>query len=196
LVFYANDAWDIEYDFPSYGFDELEGVHDRTDYDLTQHSTCSGVDLSFNDNGDKFIPYILETSVGMGRMFLAVLSEAYDEEEITSEQGETETRVVLRLPAFLAPVTVAVMPLMKKDGLAEKGKELFGVLSQHMYASYDESGSVGKRYRRADEVGTPYCVTLDYQTLEDNTVTVRDRDTMEQVRVDIVSLVHYIQERM
>ena len=189
LVFYAADAWDIEYNFPDYGFDEIEGIHDRTNYDLTQHSEATGVDLSFNDNGDKFIPYIVETSMGMGRTFLAVLSEAYDEEEL--EGGDT--RVVLRFVPHLAPVQVAVLPLMKKDGLAEAAQEIFAELSGDMRATYDESGSVGKRYRRQDEIGTPFCVTYDYDSKEDNAVTVRNRDTMEQERVPIEELKTYLQ---
>lgn len=196
LVFYAADAWDIEYNFPTYGFDEVEGIHDRTDYDLTQHQKHSGADLSYNDNGDKFIPYIIETSMGMGRLFLAVLSEAYDEQDLTTsdENGieKPDSRVVLRLKPFLAPITVAVLPLMKKDGLAERAQELTAELSKHFATTYDQSGSVGKRYRRQDEIGTPLCVTLDYDTLSDDTVTVRDRDTMEQIRLPIADLQKYV----
>lgn len=192
VVFYASDAWDIEYDFPTYGFDELEGVHDRTDYDLTQHMQFSGVDLNYNDNGEKFIPYIIETSVGLGRMFLAVLSEAYDEEEL--EGGDT--RVVLRLQPFLAPVQVSVLPLMKKDGMGEKAEELYDMLAPMMRTGYNESGSIGKRYRKADEVGTPFCITIDHDTLEGNTVTVRERDSMQQERVSIDQLQEYLQTRL
>lgn len=195
LVFYASDAWDIEYDFPSYGFDEVEGFHDRTDYDLTQHMQFSGVDLNYNDNGEKFIPYIVETSMGMGRLFLEVLSEAYDEEDLSTEDKE-DSRVVLRLKPFLAPVQVAVLPLMKKDGLGEKAQELYKQINSQFRSSYDESGSVGKRYRRADEIGTPFCVTVDHDTLADNTVTVRERDSMEQIRIHISELETYLQERI
>lgn len=192
LVFYAADAWDIEYNYPSYGFDEVEGVHDRTDYDLTQHSKHSGVDLSYNDNGDKFIPYILETSVGLGRMFLAVISEAYDEEQV----AENDTRTVLRLKPFLSPVQVAVLPLMKKDGLSEIALEVYDSLNSSLRCSYDESGSVGKRYRRADEIGTKWCVTVDYETKDDQSVTVRERDSMEQVRIPIAELQNYFREEL
>ena len=195
LVFYASDAWDIEYNFPSYGYDEVEGVHDRTDYDLNQHMEYSGTDLHYNDNGDKFIPYILETSMGMGRLFLEVLSEAYDEEDLSTEEKQ-DSRVVLRLKPFLSPVQVTVLPLMKKDGLAERGQELYEMLNTTFRASYDESGSVGKRYRRADEIGTPFCIMVDHDSLEDNTVTVRERDSMEQVRVGIDELESYLQSQI
>jgi len=187
LVFYASDAWDIEYNYPTYGFDEVEGVHDRTDYDLSQHTKHSGVDLAFNDNGDKFIPYIVETSMGLGRLFLAVISEAYDEEEI----AENDVRTVLRLKPFLAPVQVAILPLMKKDGLSEIAIDVYNNLATQFRCSYDESGSVGKRYRRADEIGTKWCITVDYETKDDKQVTVRERDSMEQVRMPIENLESY-----
>ena len=190
LVFYASDAWDIEYNFPSYGYDEVEGIHNRTDYDLTQHMQYSGVDLHYNNNGEKFIPYVVETSMGMGRLFLQVLAEAYDEEDLTNGDRE-DSRVVLRLPPFLAPVQLSILPLMKKDGLAEKAQALYAQLNTHFRTSYDESGSVGKRYRRADEIGTPFCITVDHHTLEDNTVTVRARDNMEQIRIPINELTQY-----
>jgi len=191
LVFYASDAWDIEYKFPSYGFDELEGVHDRTDYDLTQHSKFSGTDLSYRDpvSGEKYIPWILETSVGVGRMFLAFLSDAYHVEELNGEQ-----RVVLKLSPDLAPVKVAVSPLLKnKPELVEKAREVFTALKKEFGSvMWDDNGNIGKRYRRQDEIGTPYCVTIDFQTLEDDTVTVRDRDTAEQKRVEITNLIEAI----
>lgn len=187
LVFYASDAWDIEYNFPSYGFDELEGIHDRTDYDLTQHSKFSGTDLSYTDpvTREKYIPWILETSVGMGRMFLAFLSDAYHVEELNGEQ-----RVVLKLNPELAPVKVAVSPLLKnKPELVDKAREVFHAMKNEFgTVMWDDNGNIGKRYRRQDEIGTPHCVTIDFQTLEDNTVTVRDRDTAEQVRVKIDEL--------
>lgn len=187
LVFYASDAWDIEYNFPSYGFDELEGIHDRTDYDLTQHSKFSGTDLSYIDpvTREKYIPWILETSVGMGRMFLAFLSDAYHVEELNGEQ-----RVVLKLNPELAPVKVAVSPLLKnKPELVDKAREVYQAMKKEFGAvMWDDNGNIGKRYRRQDEIGTPHCVTIDFQTLEDNTVTVRDRDTAEQVRVKVDDL--------
>ncbi len=192
LVFYAADAWDIEYNFPSYGFDEIEGVHDRTDYDLTQHSKFSGIDLSFNDNGNKFIPYIIETSMGLGRVFLAVLSEAY-QKELLEGGGE---RTVLRLNPILSPTKVSIFPLTKKDDLPEIAKEIYAELSEEFNVSYSEAGSVGKRYRKADEIGTPFCVTVDYDSKEDSTVTIRNRDTMEQERVKIADLKEYFSKKL
>jgi glycyl-tRNA synthetase len=188
LVFYAADAWDIEYNFPSLGFDELEGIHDRTDYDLTQHSKFSGKDLSYQDpvTNEKYIPWILETSVGMGRVFLAVLSDAYTVEQL--ENGETRT--VLKLHPDLAPVKAAVSPLLRnKPELVNRAREVYDMLKKELGAvMWDDNGNIGKRYRRQDEIGTPACVTIDFQTLEDNTVTVRNRDTAEQERVAITEL--------
>lgn len=187
LVFYASDAWDIEYNFPSYGFDEVEGIHDRTDYDLTQHMKYSGVDLNYVDptTHEKYIPWILETSMGMGRAFLAVLSEAYTVEEVK----DGETRTVLKLSEELAPVKYAVFPLLKnKPELVEKAREVYKKLAQSAACEFDDNGNIGKRYRRQDEIGTPKCVVVDFTTLEDGTVTVRDRDTMEQIRVKIEEL--------
>jgi glycyl-tRNA synthetase len=183
LVFYASDAWDILYNFPSLGFDELEGIHDRTNYDLTQHME--------GETGEKFIPWILETSVGLGRMFLAVISDAYHEEEMNGD-----TRVVLKLHKELAPYRVAVSPLLKnKPELVEKAREVFSMLKKEFgNVAWDDNGNIGKRYRRQDEIGTPACVTIDFETLgQENpalkdTVTVRDRDTGEQQRVAIADL--------
>jgi len=183
LVFYASDAWDIEYNFPSYGFDEIEGVHDRTDYDLTQHSKFSGVDLTYKDphTGEKYIPWVLETSAGLGRMLLAFLSDAYIEDVVGDE-----ARTVLKLSYDLAPVKVAIFPLLKnKPELVAKAREVYNMLKNQKNCEWDDNGNIGKRYRRQDEVGTPKCVTIDFQTLEDGTVTVRDRDTTEQIRVSI-----------
>ncbi len=183
LVFYAADAWDIEYNFPTWGFDEIEGLHDRTDYDLTQHMKFSGTDLNYTDpvSGEKYIPWVLETSAGMGRMFLAFISDAYYEEEVDGEK-----RIILKLNKELAPIKAVVSPLLRnKPELVEKAKEVFEALSQTQMCEYDDNGNIGKRYRRADEIGVPKCITIDFQTLEDDTVTVRDRDTMEQVRVKI-----------
>jgi glycyl-tRNA synthetase len=186
LVFYASDAWDIEYNYPSYGFDELEGIHDRSDYDLSQHAKFSGTDLSYTDpySGEKYIPWVLETSVGLGRMFLAFLSDAYREEEINGE-----TRTVLKLSHELAPIKAAVFPLLKnKSELVGKAREVYETLREQGRIEWDDNGNIGKRYRRQDEIGTPQCITIDFQTLEDNTVTVRDRDTTEQKRVAINDL--------
>lgn len=185
LAFYAKAAWDIEYRF-SFGFKELEGVHARGDYDLTQHSTFSGVDLSYRDptTGEVYVPNVVETAVGVGRTFLAVLTEFYDEDELGGEK-----RTVLRLPYTLAPVKVAVFPLLKnKPELVAKAREVYDSLKGGMRVEFDDNGNIGKRYRRQDEIGTPYCVTIDFDTLEDNTVTVRDRDTGEQKRVPLEEL--------
>ena len=182
LVFYAKDAWDIEYKFPSYGFDEVEGIHDRSDYDLSQHMKFSGTNLEYTDpyTKEKFIPWILETSMGLGRAFLMVMSDAYSVE--TTENGDTRT--VLKLKPELAPVKFAVFPLLKnKPELVEKARGVFKELSKKYPCEWDDNGNIGKRYRRQDEIGTPKCVVIDFQTLEDGTVAVRDRDTMEQVRV-------------
>jgi len=190
LVFYASDAWDIEYNFPSYGFDEIEGIHDRTDYDLSQHTKFSGVDLSYKDpyTGEKYIPWILETSAGLGRMFLALISDAYTEDKVGDE-----TRTVLKLSYALAPVKVAVFPLLKnKPELVAKSREVYEMLKGRINCEWDDNGNIGKRYRRQDEIGTPYCVVIDFDTLEDNTVTVRDRDTTEQKRVSIDELINTI----
>ena len=187
LVFYASDAWDIEYNYPSYGFDEMEGIHDRTDYDLSQHSKFSGVDLSYRDpsTGEKYIPWILETSVGLGRMFLAFMSDAYDEQQL--ENGDKRT--VLKLAYDLAPVKYAVFPLLKnKPELVAKSREVYNLLKDKYNCEWDDNGNIGKRYRRQDEIGTPYCVVIDFDTLTDNTVTIRDRDTTEQKRVAISNL--------
>lgn len=187
LVFYAKDAWDIEYEFPSYGFDEIEGVHDRTDYDLSQHEKFSGTDLHYNDprTNESYIPWVLETSMGMGRCFLAVLSDAYTVEQL--ENGESRT--VLKLDYELAPVKYAVFPLLKnKPELVEKAREVYEALSKKYVCEWDDNGNIGKRYRRQDEIGTPHCVVIDFDTLEDGTVTVRDRDTTEQKRVNIAEL--------
>lgn len=184
LVFYAKDAWDIEYNFPSYGFDEVEGIHDRTDYDLQQHMKYSGVDLNYYDqvSGEKFVPWILETSMGMGRIFLAVVSEAYT----VDKMANGEERTVLKLPFELAPIKHAVFPLVRnKPELVEKAREVYRVLAEKYMCEFDDNGNIGKRYRRQDEIGTPYCVVVDYQTLEDGTLALRDRDSMEQKRVEL-----------
>jgi glycyl-tRNA synthetase len=187
LVFYASDAWDIEYNFPSLGFDEVEGVHDRTDYDLSQHTKFSGVDLRYQDpvTGEKYIPWVLETSMGMGRIFTAVMCDAYTVEDM----GEGQTRTVLKLHPDIAPVKYAVFPLLKnKPELVKKAREVYEMLNETYPCEFDDNGNIGKRYRRQDEIGTPYCIVIDFDTLEDDTVTVRDRDTTEQKRVNISEL--------
>ena len=185
LVFYAKEAYDIEYKFP-FGYKELEGVHARGDYDLSQHAKCSGEKLSYLDqkSNKEFVPHIIESSVGLGRTLLAVLTEAYAEEKV----GE-EARIVMKFPKNIAPVKVAVFPLMKnKPELVEKAREIFDVLKIEYMCEFDDNGNVGKRYRRQDEIGTPYCITVDFDTLEDETVTIRDRDTMKQERVKVSEL--------
>jgi glycyl-tRNA synthetase len=192
LVFYAKEAYDIEYKFP-FGFKELEGVHARGDYDLTQHSKGSGQDMTYTDpvTKEKFMPHIIESSVGVGRTFLAVLTDAYTEEEV-----EGEVRVVLKLPKKLAPFKVAVLPLSKKDELSGPASDLAQQLRERWMTDYDETQSIGKRYRRQDEIGTPFCVTVDFETLEDKAVTVRDRDSMKQERVPLAELEDYLAKQL
>jgi len=195
LVFYAKAAWDIEYNFP-FGFKELEGVHARGNYDLTQHQTFSGKDLSYLDpqTNERYLPHVVETSVGLDRTFLAVMTEFYDEDQLGGE-----TRVVMRFPRKLAPIKVAVFPLLKnKPELVAKAREVYDMLKKEMRAEFDDNGNVGKRYRRQDEIGTPHCVTIDFETLgEENPdlkdmVTVRNRDTGEQTRVSISELIQFL----
>lgn len=185
MAHYANAATDIEFRMP-FGFKEVEGIHSRTDFDLAQHEKFSGKKMQYFDpeKNKSYIPYVVETSIGLDRMFLSILSGSYDEEAL--ENGET--RVVLRLPAPLAPVKLAILPLVRKDGLPEKAREIMNTLKYEFACQYDEKDSIGKRYRRQDAIGTPFCITIDHQTLEDNMVTIRNRDTMEQERVSIDSL--------
>ena len=191
LVFYSKATTDIEFAFP-FGWGELWGIADRTDYDLKQHMNHSKEDMSYLDteNNEKYVPYCIEPSLGCDRVALAFLCNSYDEEEI----AEGDVRTVLHLHPALAPYKVAVLPLSKK--LSEKAEEVYINLSKKFMCDYDEAGSIGKRYRREDEIGTPYCVTIDFDTLEDNCVTIRDRDTMEQVRVNINELEAWIQDKI
>lgn len=190
-AFYSKRTIDIEYQYP-FGTKELYGLANRTDYDLSRHAEFSGEDLRWfdQDTGERFIPYVIEPSFGLTRTVLAVLAEHLDIDEAdTSNEGEKEPRMVLRLPARLAPVKASVLPLQKKDGLAEIAEELANTLrAQGLMIEFDASGSIGKRYRRQDEIGTPYCFTVDYQTKEDGTVTVRDRDAMTQERLKIADV--------
>lgn len=190
LCFYSKATTDFEFLFP-FGWGELWGVADRTDYDLTQHINTSGKDLSYTDpvTNEKYVPYVIEPSLGVERMVLALLCNAYDEEEV-----DGETRVVMRFAPAIAPVKVAVLPLQKQ--LGEKAEAIYFDLAKHFPCEYDLSGSIGKRYRRQDEIGTPFCVTVDFDTLEDNTVTVRERDTMSQVRIPVENLRAYIEEQL
>lgn len=192
LSFYSNATTDIEYKFP-FGFGELWGIASRTDYDLTQHQRVSGVSQAYLDpeTNEKYIPYVIEPSVGVDRMFLTVLCDAYDEEMLDNN----ETREVLHLHPYLAPYKVAVLPLAKKYH-SEKAHEVWKSLASKFSCSYDEAGSIGKRYRRCDAIGTPFAITIDDETINNNTVTVRDRDTMEQVVVKLDELENYIKERI
>jgi glycyl-tRNA synthetase len=197
LAHYANAATDIEYKFP-FGFKEVEGIHSRTDFDLKQHQEYSGKKMQYFDpeKNESYIPYVIETSIGVDRMFLQVISASYMEEELKKEDGTTDTRVVLRLPAYLAPVKLAVMPLVKKDGLPEIAEKIVNELKFDFNCQYDDKDSIGRRYRRQDAIGTPYCITIDHQTAEDQTVTIRYRDSMEQERVKTENLRHIIAEKV
>lgn len=192
LAHYAKKAFDIEYEFP-FGWKELEGIHNRTDFDLSRHMEASGKDLSyFNDQTrEKFVPYIIETSAGCDRTLLVCLVDAYEEEEVKGE-----TRVVLKFSPKIAPVKAAVFPLVNKDGMPEVATKIFHDLKMHFKCFYDDSGAVGRRYRRMDEIGTPYCITVDGQTLTDQTVTIRDRDSMTQDRVNVTQLVEWVKGKI
>ena len=185
LAHYANAATDIEFLMP-FGFKEVEGIHSRTNFDLSQHEKFSGKSIKYFDPelNESYTPFVIETSIGVDRMFLSVMCASYKEEQL--EGGET--RVVLALPPALAPVKLAILPLVRKDGLPEKAREIFDELKFHFNCQYDEKDSIGKRYRRQDAIGTPYCITIDHDTLEDNCVTLRNRDTMEQERVPVAEL--------
>jgi glycyl-tRNA synthetase len=193
LAHYADAAADIEFKFP-FGFKELEGIHSRTDFDLGSHEEFSGKKLQYFDHerNENYVPYVVETSVGLDRMFLAVFSWALREEAL--EDGSSRT--VLKLPAILAPTKIAILPLVKKDSLPELGKKLMDDLKWNHEVSYDEKDAVGRRYRRQDALGTPYCITIDHQTLEDQTVTIRDRDTMKQERISIEALGGLLNEKL
>lgn len=193
LAHYANAATDIEFEMP-FGFKEVEGIHSRTNFDLSQHAKYSGKKIEYFDPelNQSYTPYVIETSIGVDRMFLSVMAAAYTEEQL--EGGDS--RVVLRIPPVLAPVKACIMPLVKKDGLPEKAREIMDELKFHFHCAYDEKDSIGKRYRRQDAIGTPFCVTVDHDTLNDNCVTVRDRDTMQQTRVAIADLQKMIDEKI
>ena len=193
LAHYANAASDIEFKFP-FGFKELEGIHSRTDFDLTAHQEHSGKKIQYFDPelGKSYIPYVVETSIGLDRMFLSVLSHAFCEEELENR----EKRSVLKLPAFLAPIKAAVLPLTKKDGMPEKAREIMKSLRINFNCQYEEKDSIGKRYRRQDAIGTPFCITIDHQSLEDDTITLRDRDTMQQKRISIAQIHSIISKKV
>ncbi len=193
LAHYANAATDIEFLFP-FGFKELEGIHSRTDFDLSQHQKFSGKKMQYFDPelNESYVPYVIETSIGLDRTFLAVIASAYCEEKLP----DGEERVVLKLPAILAPVQLAVLPLVKKDGLPEMAREIMSNLKFDFNCQYDEKDSIGKRYRRQDAIGTPFCITIDHQSLEDNCVTIRYRDSMEQERIPVKKLGDIIRDKV
>lgn len=193
LAHYANAACDIEFDFP-FGFKELEGIHSRTDFDLKAHEKHSGKKLQYFDPelNESYVPYVVETSIGLDRMFLAIISQSYRNEKL--EDGST--REVMNIPSFLAPIKAAVLPLVKKDGLPEKAREIMDTLKYEVLCQYDEKDSIGKRYRRQDSIGTPFCITVDHQTLDDGTVTIRYRDTMEQERIPSIKVRDIVEEKV
>jgi len=194
LAHYANAAVDIEFEFP-FGFKELEGIHSRTDYDLSRHQEFSGKKLTYFDTeiNKHYIPYVVETSIGLDRMFLSVLSNSYEEQTITKEDGSTDQRVVLHISPKIAPVKLAVFPLTKKDGLPDLAHEIYEQCARQFRCFYEVKDAIGKRYRRQDAIGTPFCVTVDHQSLEDQTVTIRHRDSMEQQRIAIADLIQTVQ---
>ncbi|HEY5125591.1 MAG TPA: glycine--tRNA ligase [Ignavibacteria bacterium] len=201
LAHYAKAAADIEYEFP-FGWGEIEGIHNRTDYDLGRHTEYSGKKLEYFDeqSKEKYIPYVIETSAGASRSLMAFLVDAYEEEELKKENSDgtisTEVRTVLHFHPAFAPIKAAVFPLVNRDGMQELAHNITEDLRKYFRVFYDDSGAVGRRYRRQDECGTPYCITIDSQTLEDNTVTVRNRDTMEQIRINKDNISTYILERI
>ena len=194
LAHYANAAADIEFQFPM-GFREVEGIHSRTDFDLGNHEKFSGRKIQYHDTESQksYVPYVVETSIGLDRMFLSIVSNAYTEEKV---EGKDETRIVMKIPAILAPVKLAVFPLLKKDGLPEKAREIMDTLKFDYNCQYEEKDTIGRRYRRQDAIGTPFCITVDHQTKEDNTVTIRYRDTMEQERVPIENLGNIMEDKV
>ncbi len=203
LAHYADAALDIEFEFP-FGWKELEGIHSRTDFDLTQHQTFSKKKIQYFDNDLKedgkpygnYIPYVVETSVGLDRLFLTIMSLAYTNEKWLKEDGTEDSRVVLKIPAKIAPTKLAILPLLKKDGLPEIAKELMADCKQSFQCFYEEKDAIGKRYRRMDAIGTPYCVTIDHQTKEDNTVTIRYRDTMIQERIALSEVKNLVMNKI
>ena len=196
LAHYAAAACDINYHFPI-GWSELNGIHNRTDYDLTRHQEYSGKSMAYLDpvTNTRFVPSVIEYSIGCDRLLLAVLCAAYDEEKLVDDKGREDTRVVMHFHPFLAPYKVAILPLQKKEQ-GPKAREVFATLSKHFMCTFDDTGSIGKRYRRQDQIGTPFCLTVDFDTLEDDTVTLRDRDSMEQIRLPLSEVVDYVQSRI
>jgi len=197
LAHYADAAVDIEFAFPI-GWKEVEGIHSRTDFDLKSHQQFSGKKLQYFDTeiNQHYIPYVIETSIGLDRMFLLTLCHAYQEEKWNKEDGSEDSRVVLKIPAKVAPIKLAVLPLLKKEGLPEIAKEIMAACRNKFYCFYEEKDTIGKRYRRMDALGTPFCITIDHQTKEDQTVTIRYRDTMQQERIPIAGLAQFIKQKM
>jgi glycyl-tRNA synthetase len=197
LAHYADAACDVEFQFP-FGFKELEGIHSRTDFDLSSHQELSGKKLQYFDPelDESYVPYVVETSVGVDRMFLATLSYALQDEEVPDAKGGVAVRTVLKIPAILAPVKAAILPLVAKDELTEKARHLFHQLKLVTQCQYDEKDSIGRRYRRQDAIGTPYCITVDFETLEDECVTIRDRDSLAQVRLPIAEVANYLNKHI
>jgi glycyl-tRNA synthetase len=196
LAHYAKDAFDIEYNYP-FGWQELEGIHSRTDFDLRRHGEYSGKEINYLDPQDnsRYIPYVIETSSGLTRSVLVTLMDAYHEEKIgVDKKGKDDIRTVLHFHPDIAPVKVAVLPLVKKDGLAELAQKIEKELREDFSTFYDQGGAIGRRYRRMDEIGTPFCITIDYDTKEDNTVTLRFRDSMEQIRIPVSSIAERIRK--
>lgn len=197
LAHYAKAAFDVQYQFPI-GWQELEGIHNRTDFDLSQHQKFSGKKLEYFDEvaKQKYIPYVIETALGCDRLVLTILCDAYREEVRTLDNGKVDTRVVLKMQPQFSPVKVAILPLSKKPDLQSIASNIYEQLSKDLEVEYDEAGSIGKRYRRQDEIGTPLCVTIDFDSLEDKAVTVRHRDTMEQERINIDQVKNYINQKL
>jgi glycyl-tRNA synthetase len=198
LSHYAKRTFDIEYDFPEMGWSELEGIANRTDFDLKAHAEASGEDLSYfdPDTKERYVPYVIEPAVGVERPLMAFLIDAYSEEEAPTAEGRMEKRTLLRLDARLAPYKVAVLPLSKHSDLSPVAEKLAEDVRPHFVTDFDVTGSIGKRYRRHDEIGTPYCVTVDFDSLNDNQVTVRERDSMEQERIPMAGLVEYLRKKL
>ncbi|MEM6785679.1 MAG: glycine--tRNA ligase, partial [Bacteroidota bacterium] len=197
LAHYADAAQDVQYEYP-FGWNEVEGIHSRTDFDLKGHQEHSGKKMEYFDPHakERYIPYVVETSVGLDRTILMVLCDAYREEEVADHNGKVAKRTVMKFQPQLAPFTAAIFPLVKKDGMPERAQAIAADLRGRFNVMYDEKGSVGKRYRRMDEIGTPYCLTIDGDTLEDGTVTIRDRDSLEQVRIPAERAAEVIQQRI
>ncbi|MCX7737691.1 MAG: glycine--tRNA ligase [Candidatus Kapabacteria bacterium] len=197
LAHYANKAVDIEFKFP-WGWGEIEGIHSRTDFDLKNHQEFSGKKMEYVDtvNNERYIPYVVETSGGVTRSFMAFLCDAYDEEDVIGENGKIEKRTVLHLNSKLAPITVAVFPLVNRDGMPELAEKIYQDIHKNFRAQYDTSGAIGRRYRRQDEIGTPFCITIDSQSLEDGSVTIRNRDSMLQDRVSDSNIKNYLDEKL